>query len=281
MTVRTTRILFASIIAVSLALGNAFTAERAARASAVPTPSGVATMETPPPLSATATPKPSGRVIKYSGQLLDYRDGYVFFTTGDGFHVAPQVRIDDAFTGGPTKLVPDTRIFARASFDTGNGAVVELALSDRKLPAEASYDAVKQFAVALSTPYANPDLRPAEGFNGAPVFVTFKVEVPPKTPFGDQIYLATDASGWSATAIRMDRVGALHYQVTRQFPSGTKLYYRYTRGSWQSSDVGQNGIQMKPRLLIVPNSTTYNQGDTVYGWSDQDQFAPDLGSSIP
>jgi hypothetical protein len=250
-------------------------------AAAIPTPLESAFMQTPPPLSATATPHPSGQLVKYSGQILDYRGGFVFFTTGDAFRLDDHVKIDDATTGGPTSLVPQTRTYARASFDSGNGAVVELALSNKKLPDEASYQDIKRFAVALSTPYQNPDLKPAEGFDGKPVPVTFVVEVPAKTPFGDQVFLATDASGWSATAIKMDRIDALHYRVTRAFASGTRLLYRYTRGSWQSADVDKNGISAKPRLLVVKNADYRDVSDTVYNWQDQDPFAADNGSSLP
>ncbi len=250
-------------------------------AASIPTPMESAFMETPPPLSATATPHPSGQLVKFSGQILDYREGFVFFTTGDAFRLADNVKIDDAATGGPTHLVPQTRVYARASFDTGNGAVVELGLSNRKLPDDSSYEDIKKFAVALSTPFANPDLKPSEGYDGKPVLVTFVVEVPVKTPFGDQIFLATDVSGWSATAIRLDRIDALHYRVSRRFASGTKLLYRYTRGSWQSADVDQNGIAAKPRVLVVKNADTQSVGDTVYSWQDEDPFAPDNGSSIP
>jgi hypothetical protein len=252
-----------------------------AAAAAIPTPLEPAVMETPPPLSATATPHPSGQLVKFSGQILDYRDGFVFFTTGDAFRLDDHVKLDDAATGGPTNLVPQTRTYARASFDSGNGAVVELALSSKKLPDQASYQDIKRFAVALSTPYQNPDLKPAEGFDGKPVPVTFVVEVPAKTPFGDQVFLATDASGWSATAIKMDRIDALHYRVTRSFASGTRLLYRYTRGSWQSADVDRNGISAKPRLLVVKNADYRDVSDVVYNWQDEDPFAPDNGSTLP
>ncbi len=252
-----------------------------ARAVAVPTPSATAFMETPPPLSATATPSPSGQLIKFSGQILDDRDGFVFFTTGDAFRLDPDVKVDDAVTGGATKLQPVTTTYARATFDTGNGRVVELALSAHKLPTEASYDEVKRFAVALSTPYANPDLTNKEGLNGKPVPVTFTVEVPSRTPFNDIVYLSTDASGWSATAVRMDRVDALHYKVTRVFPSGTRLLYRYTRGSWRSVEDAEDGMQRKARLILVRNADVQTEKDIVYGWADENQFTPDLGGVNP
>jgi hypothetical protein len=282
MTNRLRRRAFALIVLLGLALPCAGTFDPD-RAGAAPFPSPIesAVMQTPPPLTATATPPPSGQIIKYSGQLLDYRDGFAFFTTGDAFRLGSDIKIDDAATGGPTTLVPETRTYARASFDEGSGGIVELALSRSKLPDEASYQDIKKFAVALSTPFANPDLGRAPGFNGRPVPVTFLVEVPPKTPFADQIYLSTDASGWSATAVRMDRVDALHYRVVRSFSSGTRLLYRYTRGSWQSADVGQDGLAIKPRILVVQNADYRVVHDIVYYWQDENPFTSDNGSILP
>jgi hypothetical protein len=271
--------MFTAVVGIAIAGFGPF--DGPARAAGLPTPLESAFMQTPPPLEATATPAPSGTLLKYSGQILDYRDGYAFFTTGDAFRVDPSVKISDAASGGPTQLVPQTRMFARASFDTGNGAIVELALSKAKLADEAAYQSIKKFAVVLSTPAANPDLTFGGGFNGKGVPVTFEVEVPPKTPFSDEIFLATDVSGWSATAIRMDRIDALHYKATRSFASGTKLLYRYTRGSWQSADVDQNGLAMRPRTLIVKNADYRVVRDVVYAWQDENDFDSQNGSAIP
>jgi hypothetical protein len=272
--------LLVAAVAVGLAGVQPF-GQAAARAAALPTPMESASGDTPPPLEATATPSPSGKIVRFAGQILDKRAGFVFFTTGDAFRLDPALKIVDAAKGGPTTLQPVTRIYARAAFDTGTGDVVELALSSRRLPDEAAYDDVKKFAVALSTPYANPDLKGGEGFSGKSVLVVFTVEVPPKTPFTDEVYIATDVSGWSATAIRMDRVDALHYRVTRDFNSGTKFLYRYTLGSWQSAERGPGGIETKPRVFQVRNADIQSKNDVVDNWGDSDQFAPDLNGVLP
>jgi hypothetical protein len=265
-----------------------------ALAGAVATPRGAASGQTPPPLDATATPAPAGTRLTFSGQILDERAGFLFFTTGDGFRLAPNVKVDDATTGGPTALAPVTRTYARATFDA-SGSVIEIGLSRRKLPDDATFDEAKvalihnDYHVALSPDQPNPELgggpaagaTAATGFTGGNVRVIFLVEVPPKTPFGDQVYIATDKSGWSATAIRMDRVDALHYRVAIDQPSGAKLYYKYTRGSWRSAERGDNGIEGKPRLLTVENLDVQTKKDTVASWGDEDQFAPDLGGGVP
>ncbi|MBC5810492.1 MAG: hypothetical protein GIW95_06530 [Candidatus Eremiobacteraeota bacterium] len=270
------RLAFVAVAAFAAALVAVYPNPRQMLQAATPPPFA-SPFITPPPLSATATPSPSGQLVRFSGQLLDYRANYVFFTTGDGFRTAPNLKIDDP-AGGATTLKPATRVFARATFDKGNGSVVELALSRKPLPQEASYDAIKGFAIASSTAAPNPDLnRPGAGFTGKLVLVIFTAEVPPKTPFGDPVYIATDVSGWSATAIRMDRVDALHYRVSRDFASGTKFLYRFTRGSWQSAERGQNGLEVPPREFNVGNSDVQRVDKIVYHWGDENQAAPDLG----
>lgn len=231
-----------------------------------------------PALALTIAASPA---LVVSGQLLAYQDGFVFFTTGDGFRLAPGVAIRDAAGTGSTSIVPAPRIWARAHFD-GNGTVTELDLSRSPLPPEGSFADVARFAVALSSPVPNPDLlppTPAPGhtlaptmhFSGRPVLVTFTVQVPPNTPFAATVYITTDASGWNAQAIPMDRVDTLHYQITRRLNSGTIFRYLYDRGSFQSEEIAQNGLQRPPRELIVTDADVRAVRDTVYAWIDATQ----------
>jgi hypothetical protein len=219
--------------------------------------------------------------IVVSGQLLAYQDGFVFFTTGDGFRVAHDVVIHDAKTGAGTALQPVPRVWARATFDA-SGTVTELDLSRAPLPPQGDFANVARFAVAISSPAPNPDLlkaveTPAPGelvattqhFSGRPVLVTFIVQVPPVTPFTSSVYITTDASGWNAQAIPLDRVDALHYQITRRFASGTIFHYIYDRGSFQSAEVAQNGLQRTPRNLVVTDADVRVIRDTVPAWQDQ------------
>jgi hypothetical protein len=246
----------------------------------------IAATALPAPLRAAfAQPMPTaspGAYVRYSGQILDLRAGFVFFTTGDGFRLDPTYRTVDARTGGATALPAITRTYARASFDPSNGRVVELALSRSPLPIQASLNDVRRFAVALSTPYPNPDLIPAsaggpssnEPYSGRSVLVRFTVQVPPTTPISDDVYLSTDQSQWDPMAAKLIRVDALHYRIDRSFASGTKLSYRYTRGTWTSAERGQDGLEGPPRTFIVPESDTKNRTDVVYHWSDENQSAP-------
>ncbi|HEY1654249.1 MAG TPA: hypothetical protein VGF86_03960, partial [Candidatus Tumulicola sp.] len=213
-----------------------------------------------------------------TGQLLAYQDGFVFFTTGDGFRVAPGVLIRNAAGDGPATIPPAPRIWARVHFDP-NGTVTELDLSRKPLAPEGSFDDVARFAVALSSPLPNPDLlppspapghtlAPTQHFSGRPVLVTFTVQVPPGTPLGASVYITTDASGWNAQAIPMDRVDTLHYQITRRLGSGTIVRYLYDRGSFQSEEIAQNGLQRAPRELVVTDADVRGERDVVYAWAD-------------
>jgi hypothetical protein len=251
--------------------------------AATPAPTGLASAPPGGPSVAPATPVPSGVLVRFSGQILDLRDGFVFFTTGDGFRLDPGVRYTDFLTGGPTKLVPKTGGYASAGFNPVTGEVVVLALSRKPLAVQASYEDIQRFAVVASTPQPNPELVAKEGITGRPVIVTFTALVPITTQLGDIVYMQTDQSNWNPQAIRLDRIDALHYRVTLRLDSGTAFLYRYTRGSSQSVEVGRNGLQISPRNFFVKNLEVKNQDDTVYNWADQNPAgnAPPGPDSIP
>jgi hypothetical protein len=212
-------------------------------------------------VGATAAP------IVVTTQILDYEKGYVFFTTGDGFRVAPNVQI----VNGPAA----TRRFARVTFDE-SGVVTKIEVSNTKLPPEGDLSAVHRFAIALSPAAPNPDLAPPTGFNrckntigGRLVTVTVSVQVPPSTGLTEQVYMTSDQSGWYAQAYRLDRVDALHYQTLLKLYSGTQLHVLFDRGSTQSIQVGQNGIEQPPLLLCVGNEDVQAFSAKIYHWADE------------
>ena len=100
------------------------------------------------------------------------------------------------------------------------------------------------------------------------MLVTFTVQVPPKTPFSASVYITTDASGWNAQAIPMDRIDTLHYQITRRFNSGTIFRYLYDRGSLQSKRSPRTALQRTPRKSSSPTPTCASCRDTVYRMVD-------------
>ncbi len=231
-------------------------------------------------LLATALLGAAAAPVTITGQLLAYQGGYVFFTTGDAFRVAPNVAILDDATKQPTPLKPLPRIYARATFDD-RGTITELDLTKSALPVGPLPDAVRQFAVQLSPAIANPELAggPPPGttaaltagktFTGKPVLVVITVQVPPSTPMTTQVYITTDTTGWNPQAIQLDRIDALHFRVTRRIASGTVMRYLYTRGSLQSEERAETGLDRTPREVVINDADVRAINDIVYAWADQ------------
>ncbi len=210
-----------------------------------------------------------------TGQILDYERGYLFFTTGDGFRVAP-----DATIVG----VPRARRYARVTFDA-SGTIVRVEVSSLKLPPEGDLGALARFAVAMSTPAPNPDLAPAQRagrcsrtVRGKLVAVTINVQVPPTTALTDTVYMTSDQSGWNAQAYRLDRIDALHYRTMLKLYSGTTMHVLFDRGSAQSIQVAENGIEQQPYLLCIGDEDAQAFRSVVYRWADE-QSGP--GGQIP
>ena len=242
--------------------------------SAVLPPAGA----TPAPPEATLAPA----LVRFTGQLLDLRNGYAYFTTGDAFKVIDNVHVTDYDTGAPTTIPPQTRYFARATLDPKTREIIELAITKHALPKDVGYAAAQSYVVVQSTSAPAPELNQGPGVTGKAVPVTFFVQVPSNTPLTDSVYIATDASGWVPNAIKLDRVDAIHYRLTRTFASGTKFAYRYTRGTWASVELGKDGLQVTRKPFFVPEADVKQVNDTVFAWSDENPTQPQVGpDSIP
>ncbi len=247
-------------------------------AAAVALAAPVHAQSTPAPVpSAASTLAPTlltGGLLRFSGQLLDVQNGYIFLTTGDAFKLAPSARIVEAATNQPTTATPQTRMYVRLDFDPVAGVVTELALSKKPITGEKSFEQVKAFVVAVSKPVENPELIGRKGLTGKPVLVVFTVEVPASTPYNDQVYIATDYSNWDPRSIHLDRFDALHYRVTRKLASGTKFAYRVTRGSWNSVERGADSLEPPPHVVSVNEVDSQAERSHVYRWSDDNPLNP-------
>jgi hypothetical protein len=202
-----------------------------------------------------------------TSQILDYEKGWLFLTTGDGFRVAPNVEV----VNGPAA----TRRYARVTFDA-SGTVTKIEVSRTKLAPEGDLDAIHHFAVSLSPQVPNPELAapPAMGRCGLTragkmVGLTITVQVPPTTGATDNVYMTSDQSGWNAQAYRLDRIDALHYRTTLKLLSGTQMHVLFDRGSSQSVQMGQNGIEQQAYLLCVGDEDAQAFRATVYRWGDE------------
>jgi hypothetical protein len=257
---------------------------------AAPTASSAPSVASPAPVgSQLPSAQPSGSpaaaasaapaLLQFTGQLLDDRNGYIFFTTGDAFKLGDAPRIVDYTTGQPTTLQPAPKLFAQATLDPATHQVVQLALTQKRLPTSTSYESMKQYAVVKSTPLPAPEIV-GQRLTGKEVPVVFLVEVPPNTPLTADVYISTDASGWNPQAIKLDRVDGMHYRTTRRFASGTKFAYRVTRGTWQTEEIGENGLEPTPHEFFVREVDAQVARATVYSWADlrPNQTAPQPGA---
>ena len=206
-------------------------------------------------------------LIVVTAQLLDYERGLIFFTSGDAFRVSPAVRIEN----GP----PAPRKYARVTFDE-NGIVTRIEVSAAKLPVEGAVSDVHRWAVTQSTPAPNPDLSPPKASDacantvaGRLVTISITVLTPPTTVLRDSVYMTSDQSGWNPQAYRLDRIDALHYRTLLQLYSGTQMRVLFDRGSIQSVEVGQNGIEETPHLLCIGAENAQAFTRTVYHWADE------------
>jgi len=226
-------------------------------------------------LVALAVPSlAQSQLVRFTGQLLDVRNGYVYFTSGDSFKLAAAPKIADYDTGGPTALQPRPKLFARAIIDPATKQVVELDLTAKRLAFDATYGVLPNTLSAT-----NPTTVKAPEIVGVPitgkeVAVAFLVTVPPTTPINANVYISTDASGWNPQAIKMDRIDGQRYRATRRFASGTKFAFRVTRGSWNSVELGNDGLQAAPHQYVTTEVDAQLARVTVFAWSDDRSNVP-------
>jgi len=226
-------------------------------------------------LAALALPTlAQSALVQFTGQLLDVRGGYVYFTSGDAFKIAPAPKLADYDTGGPTTLTPGPRVFARAVFDPATKSVIELDLSRKRLAEDASYATVAAPLTATKATTVRAPEIVGQFATGKEVAVAFVVTVPPTTPINAQIYISTDASGWNPQAIKLDRIDGLRYRAVRRFASGTKFAYRVTRGSWNTVEVGDDGLQAPPHEYFTKEVDAQEARVTVFAWQDNRANTP-------
>lgn len=235
------------------------------------TPAPTASATPAPAVASSPTPLPS--TVAISGQLVDLERGYVVFSTGDAFRLASGVTVVDATTLAPFTSAIEPGMYATVVMDTASASVTTVRLSRAPLhdgiPAPS---APRQLVTAASPRQPNPELAPPPVIYhsqlSATVRVTIDVDVPPETPYTDDVYVATDSSGWNAQAIKMQRVDGRRFRIQVDLKPGTQFHYLFTRGSWQTVERDRSGLKRAARLLAVIGGDSMVVSTDVYRWAD-------------
>lgn len=245
-----------------------------------PTPYGI-------PLDSLLSPSPVPTrtpglpLLSFTAQLLDVRGGYVYFTTGDAFKLSDAYRLVDYDTNAVTTRLPHVKMYARASFDPNTKEIIELAITNKRLVISQNYADVHKFAIVASKPAPAPEIA-GQAMTGRPVSVVFEVTVPPTTQLTDNVYISTDAGGWNAQEIKLDRIDAYRYRAARTYASGTRFAWRVTRGTWTSVEKGQDNLEPAPHQFVVREVDALAARATVYHWSDENPAHQEAGpNAIP
>jgi len=251
--------------------------------SIAPSPSRpIGSTPTPGVSTATPQPPPPANLVSYTGQLLDVRNDYVYFTTGDAFAAVDPLRVVTYETGKITALQPAAKMFAKATFDPTTHKIIELAITTKRIPVTQSTTALIGYAIVKSQKTAASELAGGQAMTGRPVAVVFEITAPPTTNITDTLYISTDAGGWNPMELKLDRVDAYRYRAERTYASGTRFSYRVTRGSWNSVERGEDGLDSAPHQFLVREVDSLAARVTVYHWSDENPAHPQAGpQSIP
>lgn len=110
------------------------------------------------------------------------------------------------------------------------------------------------WACAQQASGARPD-----SANSSTVKVTWQVTVPEGTPENSKVYIAgsIDAFGpWQPNAFEMAKQEDGTYRVDVELPIGTRVEYKFTRGSWATVEKTPQGAEIQNRLLSVRGPET-------------------------
>jgi hypothetical protein len=175
------------------------------------------------------------RYATVTTQVIAAQNGYIVGSDGNAY------KLVGAATAAANSLHTGIYVLMRADVATGSAFDV----------------------VASATPFRGI------ASQAASVAVTFVVAVPPNTPPGDTVYLATNASAWTPNGVRMTPLTGGRFTVVMQLAPGTQIEYRYTRGSWSTDERTAAGTPTPNRSLAVQRSgAAQTVTDVVARWAD-------------
>jgi len=239
-------------------------------AHALPTPIPQASQTPPPDLAApSATPLP----LEVSGQIIDIERGFIVFTTGDALRLADNATFFDAASGSLLTSPPLPGIYGLATIDTTSGLVTSVRFARAPIAAGTPVaDVPRKYVVQASPTQPNPELEPPKSSYIARLthdtLVRITVQVPPNTPFVDDVFMTTDTSGWNPQAVKLLRADATHFFIEMRLRTGSEFHFLFTRGSWSKAERDRNGLERDARDLYVAGSDLLRVDTTVYRWAD-------------
>jgi hypothetical protein len=207
---------------------------------------------------AARGPAADAQRLVVRGVALVAENGYLVFTTGDAVKLAPGVATNGVTLGRTVRVVLDPLTHLATALDADPGP---------EEPGELDAGALPRAYVAVDPRSAQtPSATRGASAQAGLATVTIDVRVPDDTPPGDDIYLATDRSGFSASELRLNRVDAHRWSIALQLPALSTLHYLFTRGSYATVERTRGGAIAPARGLTAAGRTTVD--DVVARWAD-------------
>lgn len=114
--------------------------------------------------------------------------------------------------------------------------------------------------------YVFPTISSVNGDPSVQVTVTIVVAVPAQTPSTDDVYVSTEKSGYRPNELRMSRLDPVHWTVSLTQPRGARIAYRFTRGSFTTTE--RNDARQLPPARVITAVDGLKTSDTVATWAD-------------
>ena len=84
----------------------------------------------------------------------------------------------------------------------------------------------------------------------------------------DEIFVASEMSDWEPNQVQLEKVKLNEYEVTFHMRKGKSMEYKFTLGSWDSSEVSKYGEEV-PNHVIKPLFTEQTEVVYVDGWKNK------------
>ena len=109
--------------------------------------------------------------------------------------------------------------------------------------------------------------------------VTFAITLPPNTPADEDVFLAADFANWRPdNPAHLFTRGGNIARLTLSLPANLNFRYKYTRGSWYTTETAASGILLPNRReLAIHNKIIH---DNIANWHDRVVRIPLIDSRV-